>query len=177
VLEEHERALGKMMGEKRVKGVAQAFKSIITMPKFLKDDAKREDEESEEEEGEDEEMDEDEEEDDAEEDDAEEDDAEEEESDDDSVDAAPADLAWEDVFPADADGAAPAPEADSDGEPTPKKVKRMTTNKKKATNYYTTANVKNRNRDRKAPANPDQREKLDRKPGSKSGKHMRRTKH
>ncbi|KAF8752872.1 Nuclear/nucleolar GTPase 2 [Rhizoctonia solani] len=53
-------------------------------------------------------------------------------------------------------GKAPAPvheENDSDN-PVRKKDPRMTTNKKKATNFFTTANVKNRNRDRKTPKAP-----------------------
>jgi nuclear GTP-binding protein len=197
VLEAQERELGKLLGEKKIKGVDQALKSIITMPKFLRDDARRDDEfaEMDKEKAdaaeaaaaaraaaaeEDEDMDED----DDDEDDDEEDD---EDEDDEDEDAAPAELAWEDVFPADADAVAAAAEEDDDvdvtsasedddDEPASKKAKRMTTNKKKATNYYTTANVKNKNRDRKAPKNPDQREKLDRKPGSKPGNHMRRTK-
>ncbi|CAE6508154.1 unnamed protein product [Rhizoctonia solani] len=45
---------------------------------------------------------------------------------------------------------------DDDGSDTPgrKKEPRMKTNKKKATNFFTTANVKNRNRDRKTPKAP-----------------------
>ena len=42
VMEAQEKALGKILGEKRVKGVKQAVKGIITMPKFLGDDARRE---------------------------------------------------------------------------------------------------------------------------------------
>ncbi|CUA74360.1 hypothetical protein RSOLAG22IIIB_05524 [Rhizoctonia solani] len=101
----------------------------------------------------------------------------EEESDDEE-----AELAWEDVFPAEVSGpiadsdsdseseatepeqtAAPKPKGktkatstDNDDSDTPvrKKEPRMTTNKKKATNFFTTANVKNRNRDRKTPKAP-----------------------
>ncbi|KAG8763614.1 GTPase required for pre-60S ribosomal subunit nuclear export and maturation [Ceratobasidium sp. 423] len=94
-----------------------------------------------------------------------------------------AELAWEDVFPAEASGPiadsdseseseasepvkapapkikvkgkAPAPVQDADSDtPVRKKEPRMTTNKKKATNFFTTANVKNRNRDRKTPKAP-----------------------
>ncbi|CAE6471337.1 unnamed protein product [Rhizoctonia solani] len=50
---------------------------------------------------------------------------------------------------------APAPVGDDDSDtPVRKKEPRMTTNKKKATNFFTTANVKNRNRDRKVPKAP-----------------------
>ncbi|QRV95670.1 guanine nucleotide binding protein-like 2 (nucleolar) [Ceratobasidium sp. AG-Ba] len=49
----------------------------------------------------------------------------------------------------------------SDSDPSPKKKEpRMTTNKKKATNFFTTANVKNRNRDRKTPKAPNSRASL-----------------
>ncbi|CAE6447483.1 unnamed protein product [Rhizoctonia solani] len=92
-----------------------------------------------------------------------------------------AELAWEDVFPVEASGPtvdsesesetseskkppapknkgkgksrAPVHDDDSDT-PFKKKEPRMTTNKKKATNFFTTANVKNRNRDRKTPKAP-----------------------
>ncbi|QRV81202.1 guanine nucleotide binding protein-like 2 (nucleolar) [Ceratobasidium sp. AG-Ba] len=49
--------------------------------------------------------------------------------------------------------------SDSDSSPK-KKEPRMTTNKKKATNFFTTANVKNRNRDRKTPKAPNSRASL-----------------
>ncbi|KDN47708.1 hypothetical protein RSAG8_03498, partial [Rhizoctonia solani AG-8 WAC10335] len=94
-----------------------------------------------------------------------------------------AELAWEDVFPVEESGPtpdfdseseseasepeqapapktkgkskAPAPVGDDDSDtPVRKKEPRMTTNKKKATNFFTTANVKNRNRDRKVPKAP-----------------------
>lgn len=95
VMEAQEAALGKILGERRVKGVAQGMKGIITMPKFLGDDAKRDIEESEDEDLEDEEaMDED-------EDDEDDDDdikVDEEMDDGDSDD----NLAWEDIFPGDA---------------------------------------------------------------------------
>ncbi|CCO28708.1 guanine nucleotide binding protein-like 2 (nucleolar) [Rhizoctonia solani AG-1 IB] len=111
-------------------------------------------------------------------------DEEEEETEDDEE----ADLAWEDVFPAEASGPVVDSESESESEseasepekaPAPKRNKgkgkapipvhdddedsdtparkkepRMTTNKKKATNFFTTANVKNRNRDRKVPKAP-----------------------
>ncbi|BEI88430.1 uncharacterized protein CcaverHIS019_0111480 [Cutaneotrichosporon cavernicola] len=172
IMEEHERALGKLLGEKKVKGVEQSLKSIITMPKFMGDDSKRPagmesdqemaDAESDEgaaavEDEIDEDMDDDEEE----EEDDEDEDVEEEDGD--------ADLAWEDVFPDDADAppkkktkrAAEAEVAaeDDEDEDAPSKEKRMTTNKTKATNFYTFANVKNRNRDRKTPKNPSVRER------------------
>ena len=56
------------------------------------------------------------------------------------------DLAWEDVFD---QKAQPAPDASEDEAPRPKE-KRMTTSKRKAENYYTHANVKNRNRQKQA---------------------------
>jgi nuclear GTP-binding protein len=93
VMEAQEKALGKILGEKRVKGVQQTVKGIITMPKFLGDDAKREESEDEEVEGEeDEEMDEDE------EDDDEDMDVKEENEDSDGSE----ELAWEDIFPGEA---------------------------------------------------------------------------
>ena len=97
VMEAQEAALGKILGERRVKGVAQGMKGIITMPKFLGDDARRDIEESEDEDLEDEEaMDED-------EDDNEEGDDAEEEEDEDMDDGDSDDnLAWEDIFPGDA---------------------------------------------------------------------------
>lgn len=167
IMEEHERALGKMLGEKKVKGVEQSLKSIITMPKFMGDDAKRpegmesdaEMAEGESDEGAsavEEEIDEDM--------DGDEDDDDEEDDEDDGD----ADLAWEDVFPDEADADAPpmkkakrSAEAEivDEDEDEPSKAKRMTTNKKKATNFYTFANVKNRNRDRKTPKNPSVRER------------------
>jgi nuclear GTP-binding protein len=152
LLEEQERELGKALGEKRVKGVKQELKAIITMPKFMGDDVKRlADEESDEEmaDGEsddaaaaveddldDEDMEDDDE------------DEEEEDDDDDEVDEEDGDLAWEDVFPDDAEADAPPKkkakraaeaEVEEEGEETPGKEKRMTTNKKKSTNFYTFA--------------------------------------
>lgn len=49
----------------------------------------------------------------------------------------------------------------------------MTTNKKKATNYYTHANVKNRNRERKAPRDAG-KERLAKTGGKKAEGKMRR---
>ncbi|KAG8681461.1 GTPase required for pre-60S ribosomal subunit nuclear export and maturation [Ceratobasidium sp. 394] len=58
-------------------------------------------------------------------------------------------------------GKARAQEDLSDSDSAPKKKEpRMTTNKKKATNFFTTANVKNRNRDRKTPKAPSSRASL-----------------
>ncbi|CAE6531021.1 unnamed protein product [Rhizoctonia solani] len=106
-----------------------------------------------------------------------------EESEEESEEEEEEELAWEDVFPAEASGPtvdsdseseseasepekapvprhkgkgkASAPVEDNDEDtPIRKKEPRMTTNKKKATNFFTTANVKNRNRDRKTPKAP-----------------------
>ena len=41
VMEQQERALGEVLGEKRVKGVDQPISKIVTMTKFLGDDARR----------------------------------------------------------------------------------------------------------------------------------------
>jgi len=178
VMEAQEKALGKILGEKRVKGVKQAVKGIITMPKFLGDDARREEiEEDDVKEEEDEGMDEDSED----EDDEDMDDVKEEDEDSDGSE----ELAWEDIFPGEAGpsmvakalkaatGVAVEVEgeddddleeedddeeeeedeeeetgagnkrkapASSDTEETPgKKDKRLTTNKKKAENFYTHA--------------------------------------
>lgn len=95
MLEEQERSLGKVLGIKRVKGVEQPIGKIVTMTKFMGDDAKRyveeqvvgEDKEMAEEMAEEmveemaEEM------------------AEDDEDDEDEDD----ELAWEDVFPEEAD--------------------------------------------------------------------------
>jgi nuclear GTP-binding protein len=178
VMEAQEKALGKILGEKRVKGVKQAVKGIITMPKFLGDDARREEiEEDDVKEEEDEGMDEDSED----EDDEDMEDVKEEDEDSDGSE----ELAWEDIFPGEAGpsmvakalkaatGVAVEVEgeddedleddddeeeededeeeetgagnkrkapASSDTEETPgKKDKRLTTNKKKAENFYTHA--------------------------------------
>jgi nuclear GTP-binding protein len=177
VMEAQEKALGKILGEKRVKGVKQAVKGIITMPKFLGDDARREEiEEDDIKEEEDEGMDEDSED----EDDEDMEDVKEEDEDSDGSE----ELAWEDIFPGEAGpsmvakalkaatGVAVEVEgeddddledddddeeeddeeeetgagnkrkapASSDTEEAPgKKDKRLTTNKKKAENFYTHA--------------------------------------
>jgi nuclear GTP-binding protein len=99
VMEAQEKALGKILGEKRVKGVQQAVKGIITMPKFLGDDARREEIEEDLEGEEDEGMDEDSDDEDEEEDDDDED-MEAKEVDVDSDDSE--ELAWEDIFPGEA---------------------------------------------------------------------------
>ena len=176
VMEAQEKALGKILGEKRVKGVKQAVKGIITMPKFLGDDARREEIEEDDvkEEEEDEGLDEDSEDDD---DEVMAEDVKEEDEDSDGSE----ELAWEDIFPgeagpsmvakalkaatgvavevegeddedddeeeeddedeeeAEASNKRKAPTS-SDDETTPgKKDKRLTTNKKKAENFYTHA--------------------------------------
>jgi nuclear GTP-binding protein len=190
-MEAQEKALGKILGEKRVKGVKQAVKGIITMPKFLGDDARREEiEEDDIKEEEDEGMDEDSED----EDDEDMDDVKEEDEDSDGSE----ELAWEDIFPGEAGpsmvakalkaatGVAVEVEgeddddledddddeeeededeeeetgagnkrkapASSDSEEAPgKKDKRLTTNKKKAENFYTHA---------VSPSSPDTRQRL-----------------
>ncbi|KAK8846705.1 nucleolar GTP-binding protein 2 [Kwoniella newhampshirensis] len=219
MLEEQERSLGKILGEKRVKGVAQPISKIVTMTKFIGEDARRykegEDDIADVEMGEGEEADADDDEDD---DDEEEVEGKEEDG----------DLAWEDIFPGEAGpstsnyAALPLDEEDDakaeddddeddedeevedeeedeeeddddeeevdlefappsskkagkrkaadleeddesadENETAAQKAKRMTTNKRKATNFYTTANVKNRNRDRKVPKNPGKRNRGD----------------
>lgn len=177
VLEAQERELGKLLGEKRVKGVDQPIKKIVTMTKYMADDARREDESDEEmaEESEDAEVDEDDDEDDEE--DAEEDDEEVDEDDDEDEDESEeaGELAWEDMFPEDGKAAgskrkaAAEPASEDEDAPKAKKEARMTTNKKKATNFYTHANVKNRNRERKTPKLPKQAERDARK-GAKGAK-------
>ncbi|WVO23806.1 nucleolar GTP-binding protein 2 [Cryptococcus decagattii] len=192
MLEEQERSLGKVLGIKRVKGVEQPIGKIVTMTKFMGDDAKRyveeqvvgEDKEMAEEMAEEmveemaEEM------------------AEDDEDDEDEDD----ELAWEDVFPEEADAVVGGKEVeendkeetddeeavpsakqlgkrkaiDSDEEEqTATRSKRMTTNKQKATNFYTHANVKNRNRDRKVPKNPGKRSRGDDETTGKKAKKRR----
>lgn len=90
MLEEQERSLGKVLGIKRVKGVEQPIGKIVTMTKFMGDDARRYVEE--EVVDQDKEM--------AEEEEEEEEEEEGEEEDDDGEDE---ELAWEDVFPEEAD--------------------------------------------------------------------------
>lgn len=95
VMEEQERALGEVLGEKRVKGVDQPISKIVTMTKFLGDDARREAVEDAEvlmdgEEGD------------------EESDEEEEEGLNGDVLADNGELAWDDIFPGDAGPSIPA---------------------------------------------------------------------
>ncbi|OCF59159.1 nucleolar GTP-binding protein 2 [Kwoniella mangroviensis CBS 10435] len=196
MLEEQERSLGKILGEKRVKGVEQPISKIPIMTKFLGDDNRRY-RDDEDEDKKDVEMGEN----------AEEDDDEDEE-DEDKEEEEGGELAWDDIFPGNAgsskfaglseeDDEAEEDEEDEDDEddeeedgeededeevaisfsapsskkagkrkavevededkPSAKKEKRMTTNKKKFENFYTHANVKNRNRERKVPKNPHKR--------------------
>ncbi|WVQ76756.1 nucleolar GTP-binding protein 2 [Cryptococcus sp. DSM 104548] len=168
MLMEQQRHLSKILGQKRVKGVEQPLKKIVTMAKFLGEDARKYSEmiDEEEEKGREEaEMD------DANSDDAEEDEGDESDGSEEQVDDG--EIGWDDVFST-AEGAEESEsEAREDGvvgseEPTTQvnkrkaaasdsgseaeaPNKRMTTNKRKASNFYTTANVKNRNRDRKVP--------------------------
>lgn len=184
MLEEQERSLGKVLGIKRVKGVEQPISKIVTMTKFLGDDARRYVEEEEVDVDDvDKEM-------------AEEDEDEDEDDDDDveesGEDQEEEELAWDDVFPEEAAGVDAADgeeveeddeeeEGDEDDEDVPSakqlgkrkgklfsnfyfyflfptdllmstqaidsdeeeqtaiKAKRMTTNKQKASNFYTHA--------------------------------------
>ncbi|OWZ66939.1 nucleolar GTP-binding protein 2 [Cryptococcus neoformans] len=194
MLEEQERSLGKVLGIKRVKGVEQPISKIVTMTKFLGDDARRYVEEEEVDVDDvDKEM--------AEEDEDEDDDDDVEESGEDQEEE---ELAWDDVFPEEAAGVDAADgeeveeddeeeEGDEDEEDVPSakqlgkrkaidsdeeeqtatKAKRMTTNKQKASNFYTHANVKNRNRDRKVPKNPGKRSRGDDEPTGKKAKKRR----
>ncbi|KAJ9115103.1 GTPase required for pre-60S ribosomal subunit nuclear export and maturation [Naganishia vaughanmartiniae] len=184
-IDEKERALGASLNGRRVKGVDQPISKIVTAGKFMGDDARRysdmiQDDEpvvegdgydksdaEEEEEGSD----------------AEEDDDEEEEGDEEEADEEEAPMAWDEVVEegdkmstrsAKSLGKQPATEEPAnkgkraaEGEledERPAKERRMTTNKKKAENYYTTANVKNRNRERKTP-----KVKVDRRGGAEKG--------
>ncbi|EIW68598.1 hypothetical protein TREMEDRAFT_31855 [Tremella mesenterica DSM 1558] len=184
VMEAQEKALGKILGQRRVKGVEQPIKQIVTVTKFLAEDARREgedDESSKEEVDHDENGDKDE---------SMEDDEEDEDDEESEEEDGQADLAWEDIFPADPSTLPQESESDDDSVPAPstdrkgkrkgddveeeegqveKKV-RMTTNKKKASNFYTTANVKNRNRERKIPKPGSEKER----PRGSKGKGMRR---
>ncbi|KAJ9104555.1 GTPase required for pre-60S ribosomal subunit nuclear export and maturation [Naganishia friedmannii] len=180
-IDEKERALGASLNGRRVKGVDQPISKIVTAGKFMGEDARRysdmiQDDEpvvegdgydksdAEEEEGEEEEDE-----------DGEDEDEEEEEEE--------APMAWDEVFEegdkmstrsAKSLGKQPATEEPvnkgkraAEGEleeERPAKERRMTTNKKKAENYYTTANVKNRNRERKTP-----KVKVDRRGGAEKG--------
>ena len=149
VMEEQEKRLGEILGERRVKGVEQTLGGIITMPKFTGDDAKRHAEDQDMEEVKEDEMDED-------------------EADEEVVEQ----VAWDDIFPDEAGPSVPVShkptkvveeegdeDEDDEGEeeeveeeedeeddaevvieaPPSAKEKRMTTNKRKASNYYTTA--------------------------------------
>ena len=106
VMEAQERALGKILGEKRVKGVEQPIKQIVTMTKFLGDDAKQQDEEEVVEDGGEggveAEMEEDVEEDDVDEEDDDDEEDEEESEEEEEEDPENGELAWEDIFPVDA---------------------------------------------------------------------------
>lgn len=82
-------------------------------------------------------------------------------------------LAWEDVFSGAKKSAAPAkrepsPESDSSDSQKPKE-KRMTTSKRKAENYYTHANVKNRNRQKKTQLSELHAQSRQRERGSRVG--------
>lgn len=101
MLEEQERSLGMVLGIKRVKGVEQPISKIVTMTKFIGDDARRYVEE--EVVDEDKEM--------AEEEDEEEDEEVEEDEEDEEEE-----LAWEDVFPEEADAVDGGEEEESDEE-------------------------------------------------------------
>ena len=82
-------------------------------------------------------------------------------------------LAWEDLVgdtsatvqsPASAKGKKRQMDEDEESEDDGRRKKqvkepRMKTNKKQAENFFTHANVKNKNRNRKIPANPDQRKR------------------
>lgn len=96
MLEEQERSLGKVLGIKRVKGVEQPISKIVTMTKFIGDDARRYVEE--EVVDEDKEM------------------AEEEEEEEDEDEDEEEELAWEDVFPEEADAVDGGEEEESDEE-------------------------------------------------------------
>jgi len=82
ILEEQEKRLGAMLGEKRVKGVDQTLGGIVTLPKFMGDDVKRKPEEDDDEEVEGS--------------------AEDEEMDEDVEEGEEEDLAWDDMFPGEA---------------------------------------------------------------------------
>ncbi|WVQ68903.1 nucleolar GTP-binding protein 2 [Kwoniella botswanensis] len=202
MLEEQERSLGKILGEKRVKGVEQPISKIPIMTKFLGDDNRRyrddedetkkdvnmgenaeeDDDEDEEDEDEDEEEDGElawddifpgnaesskfaglsEEADEAEEDEDDEDDEEDEDDEDDEGEDGEDDEDEEVAISFSAPsskkaGKRKAVEVEDEDTPSAKKEKRMTTNKKKSENFYTHANVKNRNRERKVPKNPHKR--------------------
>lgn len=87
MLEEQERSLGKVLGIKRVKGVEQPISKIVTMTKFLGDDARRYVEEEEEASVDDEDR-----------------EMAEEEEEESGEDQEEEELAWDDVFPEEAAG-------------------------------------------------------------------------
>lgn len=89
IMEEQERRLGAILGERRVKGVAQTFGGIITMPKFTGGDKRAAQEESDDEMGEDVE-------------------GEDKEGSDGEDEEEGEDLAWEDVFPGEAGPSKPS---------------------------------------------------------------------
>ncbi|CAO1628446.1 unnamed protein product [Sympodiomycopsis kandeliae] len=148
---------------KKVKGVEQPLKQIAVVTKFSKEDNNAgseadfipdQDQDAEEQ---DEDLDQEDE--DLDDDDDEDEDGEESDSDSEEEEEL-ADLAWEDVFgggdnnttQADAE-VAEEDESESESLPSeteakPEKTARMTTSKRKAENFYTHANVKNKNRDR-----------------------------
>ncbi|KAK4689783.1 nuclear GTP-binding protein, partial [Tremellales sp. Uapishka_1] len=183
-MEAQEKYLGELLGEKKIKGVDQPISKIVTMAKFMGDDARRfsemeVDEVEVEGDGYDKEEDDDEDED--------------MEDADEVTEEKEEELVWDDVFPGDAGPSKTAAEKvveeveeaeedeeddddvleeeddgeddadvkevsakrkaleDSDEEAPKKKEPRMTTLKKKATNFFTTANVKNKNREKKIP--------------------------
>ena len=101
-----------------------------------------------------------------------EDDDDDDHNDDDDDDLA--DLAWEDVYADDTPSAPaeskPAQDFDSEEEePVRKKEPRMTTSKRRKENYYTHANVKNRNRAKQAAASAAVSESRQRERGSRVG--------
>jgi nuclear GTP-binding protein len=87
VMEAQEKMLGKVLGEKRVKGVQQGMKGIITVNKFMAEDRKKHEEDEEMEEGS------------AADDDDEEEEEVEEEEEEEEVEEEAGELAWEDIFP------------------------------------------------------------------------------
>lgn len=173
--------------EQRVKGVDQPLREIVVANKFTDEDnaggvpedferrgeapdAEIEEQvNNDEEEGDDEEK----EDDDGENDDDDDDDGGDDDDDDNDDDLA--DLAWEDVYADDAPSAPPAeskPAQDFDSEeeePVRKKEPRMTTSKRRKENYYTHANVKNRNRAKQAAASAAISESRQRERGSRVG--------
>lgn len=118
VMEAQERALGEILGEKRVKGVEQPIKQIVTVSKFLSEDTRRAEEEEEEEE-EDVEVNgevEGDEGDSAGEDDEDEDEVEGEE------DEEAEELAWDDIFPGEGEAGPSKPKPSKSTRPAPAAV-------------------------------------------------------